>query len=1361
VQNLKRAARQAFRVLLHAIFTAAALLPAVAIPVPARAQDLPFLDDAYNRGLSPYGYRLDSYRWNHKDGLPDRYIYAFMQDRDGLLWLSSKSGLFTFDGFTFRPVEAVNEKPDGARIIRMLQDKAGNIWLVKYQDESFRMDVLHPATRTTTPLHSFLGKDEPIVIPEDSTAAFFYNLGSDIWLGTGRVVYRYDGAWQEVFRADAGKELGEWLPSKAGFWVIAGKELRLVDTCGEILGRFNWQDYRIGPVWVEQDLSLWAGILRPGQPGVERYLGFSTQGSNIALSTSRTPPKSAWHNDFFGPYLGKRLGRWLQYSSWQDSLYLGFQPVPLLFNISRLHPLADPISPRYFDREGGLWTVTNDGIIRLVVRPNLPFDRFLADGAPAVSTRGIALLRGRLIVNSYLGTRQVNLADGAATVFEAPFGEPGLALLSEGTDCWRAGHRQPLLRLASDGTWQRFPFEQQPEMVYTLLRSCGGQLLAGTDKGLFRLDERSGRMVHAGIREGTVGSLLQDGDRLWAGSSRGLLELDDAGNLLQAAFEPEAGSNFGFITHIHRDGEGMFWLSTHGGGLVRWNPATGEVRAFTTADGLSNDKLHAVYPDSSGNLWLPSDFGLMRFEKASGKVRTFFRSDGLAGDEFNLISHFRAPDGRLYLGGINGITSFQPDDFPGETLPYHSTLLQLQEAKTFNLRSGKFSRQPLPFARDQSLLVHPSDAFLELSLSALHFDRSDLSRFAWKLEGLQDEWVEQSEPNIRLSNLPYGHQRLLVRYGLKGNEWQGDPLVIPIMVLRPFYLDWPFALFLLLMLTGLAWLLSRWRTRQLTAANRSLEAEVERRTRQIAADRELIARQAEELRSLDEMKSRFFANVTHEFRTPLTLILGPIDRLLKLPGLGEKVEDGIRTIRKNAMRLQGLVEELLELSRLEAGKLRIEEQAVPLQSLLSRLLAAFLPNAEHRGLRLVLDFRCEPGLSLVLDVRKFEKVVNNLLDNAIKFTSRGGSITLSASCGPEFLQVQVEDTGQGIGEEDLPFVFDRYYQGGGVQARLQGGTGIGLALCREYARLLGGDITVQSALGEGSLFTLALPGKRASPSVAPVPSLPLAGERLGAAPPVPGALSSSKHTVLVVEDDRDMLEYIRSCLESEYQLLFADNGLYALQQLEQHVVDLVLSDLMMPEMDGFQLLEQVRQQHGDLPFIMLTARVETQVRLQALQLGVDDYLAKPFLEEELHARLRILIQRYETRIAWRKGQGGLSAATLPDQVEGEVFAFDTKWLEALEAVVKANMGNPDFSLLMMAEQMNVSKRTLQVKLKAYAGLTPHQYLLEARLLEARRMLEARAFERVSDVCFAVGLKTTQYFARLMKERFGKAPTDYR
>jgi signal transduction histidine kinase/ligand-binding sensor domain-containing protein/DNA-binding NarL/FixJ family response regulator len=1333
------------------------LLATLAFAMPATAQSLPFLDEITTRGMSPYGYRLDSYRWNKKDGLPDRNLFALLQDRNGLMWMSSKSGLFTFDGHTFRTLDVVNKSLDKDIIVRLAEDLHGNIWLVKYQPGSYSVDVLNPLTREIMPLHQYIGEKDHFRIPENGSHIAIYNIKGKIWLGTDEIGFHYDGHWREIFRHARGKQYGIWRPSRGGIWRIdKNNVVRLLDSAGAVSDSFTLAKGIVLTAWIEADLSLWLGCSRNGTAAEDYYL-LSVQGEKIVSRQSKTPPASDWHSDCSTVVESKKTGYWLYPSLNNNTIYLGFLSNPRLFNLSRLHPYIGIMNPLYFDREGGIWTTTDDGIIRLVLRPNLPFQRLLQGEMPPHSTRGMAFTQNRLLINSYKGARQLDLTTGRISSFDYTYNDLGLALLVEGQDFWVAEHRLALLQVKANGGQHWYEFENQPDFVYSIWRTDTGQLLAATDRGLFRLNDASRILESTALRNLIVSCFFQNKNGLWAGTSQGLFLLDNQGNILRQAFLPTPGQKFGCITHIHEDEAGIFWMATHGGGLLRWNPANGETKQFTIENGLSNDLVHAVYPDRSGHLWLPSDFGLMRFHKNSGRVQTFFEADGLADSEFNLLSHIQMPDGRLFLGGIDGITAFYPDSIPPEQL--RNGKLQLIDARTFNLRTGLYSSQSVDLTSEKELVLRPSDAYLDLSVSGLQYERSDLFRFAWKIQGVQDNWIEQESPLIRLSNLPYGSHRLLVRYSRYGNQWSEKILEIPIRVVRPFYLDWPFLLLLLLAITGLAWLFSLLRSRRLRQINLRLEEEVLRRTQQIDADREVIRRQAEELRSLDEMKSRFFANVTHELRTPLTLILSPVDRLLRNFSRDEKTAETLRTIQKSAMRLLNLVEELMELSRMEAGKLRLDEKPLAFRPFLSRLLSAFQPYAEHRGVKLRLLFEAPANLTLLLDERKWEKVVNNLLGNAVKFTSRGGSITLSVrEISDHQLLLQVEDTGQGIASEDLPFIFDRYYQSRAGNPALQGGAGIGLALCREYARLFNGELTVESTFGKGSIFRLVFPYLQVDEAFQDLiasPSLEQEATEAATAPLLP----RRNHTILVVEDDKDMLAYIQNALMTEYNVLVADNGLAALEQLEKQPVDLVLSDVMMPEMDGFRLLEQIKARQADLPVILLTALVEMPERLQALRLGVDDYMTKPFAEEELLARLRNLIHHYQVRrrIRLENVQYGVETA----EETGEASAmFDKKWLAELEEVVKENLGDADFSVQMMADAMHLSVRTLQNRLKTYVGMSPNQYLTEARLLQARQLLEERVYKTTAEVCYAVGMKTPHYFAGLMKERFGKSPTEY-
>jgi CheY-like chemotaxis protein len=344
----------------------------------------------------------------------------------------------------------------------------------------------------------------------------------------------------------------------------------------------------------------------------------------------------------------------------------------------------------------------------------------------------------------------------------------------------------------------------------------------------------------------------------------------------------------------------------------------------------------------------------------------------------------------------------------------------------------------------------------------------------------------------------------------------------------------------------------------------------------------------------------------------------------------------------------------------------------------------------------------------------------------------------------DHLVMTVTDTGSGIHPDDLPYIFDRYYQARNAESALQGGAGIGLSLCREYMKLFGGDITVQSTPGSGSRFTLRCPLKPVSETLQENTGGELSFPAAATGPLVQATPDPAKRTLLLVEDDRDMSDYIQGILSRDYNLLIAENGKEALNIMENNQPDIVLSDIMMPEMDGLQLLQRVRERALDIPFIMLTARADAPDRLAALTLGVDDYLTKPFLAEELTTRTRNLIGRYDIRRAEKKNDGDIATQ------EG----FDQKWLKKLELLVLENISNTDFLLGDLAEKMNMSERNMYNKVLACTGMKPSQYLTEIRLNRARYLIDTGAFETMTEVCYAVGFKTPHYFSKLMKERFG-------
>jgi signal transduction histidine kinase/DNA-binding response OmpR family regulator len=771
--------------------------------------------------------------------------------------------------------------------------------------------------------------------------------------------------------------------------------------------------------------------------------------------------------------------------------------------------------------------------------------------------------------------------------------------------------------------------------------------------------------------------------------------------------------------------------------------------------------IYAVYEDSHNRLWLPSNYGLMSFNKETGHINTYLEEDGIAHNEFNTWSHYRDEHGWLYFGGLDGITIFHPDQIKlisdKKRPPLRVTGLEIE-----NYDDGRYISHFSEFQADRQVVVSPKQRSVILTVSLLDYDKTEEHIYGFKIKGFDKEWSYQKHPNLRIPKLPDGQYTLLVKArGAQGN-WIDQDLEIPIRYIAPFHRTVLFWALVILALGGMIFTGFVLRIKQLRKNQLLLEREVSSRT-------QTIQQQAEKLKELDEAKSRFFADVSHELRTPLTLILGPADTLLKRQD--EKSEEWglLNIIQENGRKLLKLINEILDLTKLDSGQLEIQETSVALYPRIKKIVDSFLWLAGMRDIQVQFDYRGNKDLQLVVDKNKLEIIINNLLSNAMKFTdSPGGKIKVLVKEEKEIIRITVEDNGTGISKEDLPRVFERYYQANTKDIPRKDGTGIGLALCKEYSSLLGGRLFVHSTPGEGSCFGLELPKKTDSTTdqpvivdTTPVPSTETAEHTSdnGTSIPVP-----NKHTrLLIVEDNPDLQQFLRVLLQDQFQITILSNGLEALHYLKKEAanVDLILSDIMMPVMDGVELLKQLKsdEQLRQLPVIMLTARAGKEDRLEALRIGVDDYLTKPFNEEELKLRIQNLLQNARSRQAFAASAEEPLGEGPAEQTEN-VTEIDHHWLQELEENVFDNLHHFHFNTDFLAEKLGTSRRQLQRRIKKLTGLTTNQYIQEARFQRARHLLEQRKYDRIKNVAFAVGFKDVAYFSKKFKERYGRNPSDY-
>ncbi|MFT7196653.1 MAG: signal transduction histidine kinase/DNA-binding response OmpR family regulator [Marinoscillum sp.] len=522
--------------------------------------------------------------------------------------------------------------------------------------------------------------------------------------------------------------------------------------------------------------------------------------------------------------------------------------------------------------------------------------------------------------------------------------------------------------------------------------------------------------------------------------------------------------------------------------------------------------------------------------------------------------------------------------------------------------------------------------------------------------------------------------------------------------------------------------------------------------------RKRITKTNEKLIALDNVKSRFFANISHELRTPITLINGPIEAMIN--GTHGEVSPGLKNqlmvVKNNGRNLLNLINEILDLTKLEAGKLKLVENPLKLFPFLNELLGAYQSEINDRKINFRFYYNYEKDATISVDEVKIAKIINNLLSNAFKFTSEAGEIVLSVGKINDQISISVKDSGQGIHQDDIQHVFERFYQTGQLQSKASGGTGIGLALSQELAKLHHGLITVNSVLGNGSEFTFSFPLTEAQSRTVEVEeefnvglvetSLDQVIERYV------GAFEVERPVLLLTEDHKEMREFIASIVRPFFEVLEAENGLEALDLLQVHRVDMIVSDVMMPKMDGFELLEKIKgdKRLMNISMIMLTARAAEEDKLFALTLGVDDYLTKPFSREELLVRSKnILANRIIRKLE-----------NIQPSLDTEEFnGTSSELINRSKEIIEMHLSDNLLTVLFLASELSMSERQLLRKMKLITGLTPIQFIKEIRLQKAKQLFESQQIESVAQAAYEVGFEKVQYFSEQYIKRFGKRPSD--
>lgn len=1281
--------------------------------------------------------------WTTEEGLPQNMVWSIAQDDVGNLWVGTMQGIARFDGYAFTTYDAATTKGlAGNRIHTIVQSSAGPLWIGTESGVSVRHDER---------FRQIGGPSHVVSIDEGPKGT--------MWMGGNSGFYRTtaDGVTQipipDSLMGQAVWDIEAAAPDSV--WVVTTTEDLLLYHDGEFqvpsLVEPQFSVYRIandanGPLWVATTASVIS--IQDGTRTRYRYLG--TTGTEINPKEVRVAPSgTVWVTtyesglfrladaSFRRVHAGGRLpervaglhrdesGQW-----WVGTLREGLIRLRsrLFHRVNVHHVESTPIHGVYADPRGNVWVGTSG-------KGLLQFDESTVtrwaqrDGIP----KGVIWSVARDRTGALWASTNMEVVRGRKNGFEPVMATDGdsfqkvhVLYRDPKGGVWIGSAREGIHRYTHGSLHQVMSPDHIPSGVRTLHRAEAGGLWIGTQSdGVAR------------YRNGTL---------TW--------------------YNADDGVPYQTVRDVYETDEGTIWIATYGGGIARFDStaAGGHFTPVTQSEGLPDGTIHAIREVPTGMFWMTSNKGVFRVPRAQVEAvadgrrdrlhaQTFGPADGMPVRECNgnmQPAIAKGPNGKLWIPTLEGLTTVNP----------HDPRLAVPDSIPMRVTEVRADGTPRPL---DSLRLAPATYRLAIDFSAISLRHAGDLSFRYRLDDAS--WTPvQSRRTAEFTTLDAGVHQFEVQATINGKTWYTLEAPLRFTVAPHFYETGWFRLLVVLGLLGLVGGAYLWRTRALRRRQEQLRRMVDERTEQLVEEKKKTEQQAERLEALDAEKSRFFANISHELRTPLTILQGTLQDAIdgSFGDVPSPLQRQLEILRSNTERLHRLTEQLLDLARIETADPGLDRKPGDLVSLLRRSVRQFTPLAERRGVH--LEFESEVDAHPCrFDPEKMEKVVDNLLSNALKNTPEGGRVRLGlgveAGDPPEAV-LCVADTGTGIPPEQQDEIFGRF-----SRAEAEGedseGTGIGLALVREYTELHDGTIDVTSAPGEGSTFTVRLPLPPADPAAVEAEEVPAEGDdEVGALDPAPAAGDGlpedapDRPVLLVVEDNEDVRAYLRRHLADDYHLIEAGDGAEGLDTARTEDPDLVLTDRMMPEMDGVELCRKIRADDSlaRTPVVLLTARAAEEDAVAGLEAGADAYVTKPFSIEELRARLQRLLDAH-----W----AGASDDGPPQRPSPDVDATsaDEAFLDRVTDAIDEHRSRTDFTVEDLAAEVGLSPRQLRRKLKDLTGETPAAFVRQYRLDAAAQLLETEA-GTVSEIAYEVGFGTPETFATRFEERFGCRPSAY-
>ncbi|MDW5287209.1 two-component regulator propeller domain-containing protein [Formosa sp. PL04] len=871
-----------------------------------------------------------------------------------------------------------------------------------------------------------------------------------------------------------------------------------------------------------------------------------------------------------------------------------------------------------------------------------------------------------------------------------------------------------------------------------------------------------------------VRKILVDKDNIiWLGTTAGLFKIAKGKNNQvqltsleeQMSQAPNNQKSANHILSLYQDSNQYIWIGTRGAGLCRYNKQTNEFKWYNKTTGFLDENVTGIIEDDAGDIWVTGNLGISKLNIETNEVTSFSSNDGLLSDDFNFNATLKDENGVIYLGNYKGIDYFNP-----EKLEVNSSVpeLYLTGLKIFNkdvVPNQENSPLNKVITETKSIELNYKQTVFTIEYTGINYTRPEKNQYAYYLEGFEESWNYVGNlQSATYTNLDYGEYTFKLKAANNDGIWNETPLTLKIAILPPWWrTNIAMMCYLGVFFLGV-YLLNK------MTQSRIKEKELIKNER--------VQRAQED--QLNEKKIQFFTNISHEFRTPLTLIINPLQDILRDTGLKLPftVKDKLDVINRNTDRLYRMINELMDFRKLELDKVNIRASEFNLVSLTKDVVAYFKEEASNRNIYLSMDSDV-PDLPIWADPSMLEKIIFNILSNAIKVTPDGGAINadilstddlvlfplVDEQVPQKALEIRISDTGPGLEEDQISKIFERFYQIENLNKGYYGSTGIGLEVVQSFMNLHRGKVEVESEVGKGTTFRILLPAGNAhftkeelAPQVISETTkkekfiLNSAVEEVETYNNTASGIITS--TLLIVEDSVELRRYLKSELKKHYKILVAINGKEGLKIARESMPDVILTDVIMPEMDGFEFCKQIKTdiKTSHIPLLMLTAKTRIDDRMEGIGYGADAYMVKPFDMRLLKLRLAQLIT--SRKLIFDKYFGDISGKD-----QAGATSIDKEFIQKILSYISENMSDSDLSVEVLASQLNLSRSQLYRKIKSLTGQTVNEFLRKTRIQKAKQILETGNYSNISEVCYKVGFSSPSYFTKCFKTHFGILPTE--